>query len=177
MKVSKKYLIFTIIAVVFALAINSYIIMHSCLNGMASGKASDGVANTIEHFVEENITHDPNTINETNHAAFATFVRKAFGHFGLFMVSGLLTSIAFFLVLNPHKWAKYYLQIIIALAFGLTIAIVTEIIQLNVPGRSGEFTDVLIDYGGYVFGFLIIFLILFLVIKSKNKKSAKPDNQ
>ena len=169
MKVSKKYLIFTIIAVVFALAINSYIIMHSCLNGMASGKASDGVANVVEHTVET-ITGDPNTINETNHAAFATFVRKAFGHFGLFMVSGLLTSIAFFLVLNPHKWAKYYLQIIIALAFGLTIAAITEIIQLNVPGRSGEFTDVLIDYGGYLFGFSIVFLILFLIIRTQNKK-------
>ena len=69
------------------------------------------------------------------------------------------------------------MQIIIALAFGLTIAAITEIIQLNVPGRSGEFTDVLIDYGGYVFGFSIIFLILFLIIKSKHKKSAKPDNQ
>ena len=62
----RRYLIFTIIAVVFALAINSYIIMHSCLNGMASGKASDGVANVVEHTVET-ITGDPNTINETNH--------------------------------------------------------------------------------------------------------------
>ena len=176
MKVSKKYLIFTIIAVVFALAINGYIIMHSCLNATSSGKASQPIVDFAETVVES-ATGDSNTINDTNYAAFATFIRKAFGHFGLFMVSGLLTSIAFFLVLNPHKWAKYYLQIIIALAFGLTIAAITEIIQLNVPGRSGEFTDVLIDYGGYVFGFLIIFLILFLVIKSKNKKSAKPNNQ
>ncbi|MBO7573861.1 MAG: VanZ family protein [Bacilli bacterium] len=170
MKVSKKYLIFTIIAVVFALAINGYIIMHSCLHATASGKESNSVAHVVEGVVET-FSGDSNTINDSNFAAFAAFVRKAFGHFGLFMVSGLLTSMAFFLVLNPHKWAKYYLQIIIALAFGLTIAVITEVIQLNVPGRSGEFTDVLIDYGGYVFGFSIIFLILFLVIKSKNKKA------
>lgn len=146
--------------------------MHSCLNATASGKESDSVAHAMEGFVET-FSGDSNTINDSNFAAFAAFVRKAFGHFGLFMVSGLLSSIAFFLVLNPHKWAKYYLQIIIALAFGLTIAIVTEIIQLNVPGRSGEFTDVLIDYGGYVLGFAIILLILFLVIRSNNKKALK----
>lgn len=167
MKVSKKYLIFTIIAVVFALAINSYIIMHSCLNGTNSGKASQPIVDFSEEIVN---TVSPGTVNESNYAAFATFIRKAFGHFGLFMVSGLLTSIAFFLVLNPHKWAKYYLQIIIALAFGLAIAAITEIIQLNVPGRSGEFTDVLIDYGGYLFGFSIVFLILFLIIRAQNKK-------
>ena len=168
MKMSKKYLVWTIIVCVLAVAINAYIIMHSCLNGTNSSKASQGIVDISENVAN---TISPGTVNESNYAAFATFIRKAFGHFGLFMVSGLLTSIAFFLVLNPHKWAKYYLQIIIALAFGLTIAAITEVIQLNVPGRSGEFTDVLIDYGGYVFGFSIIFLILFLVIKSKNKKA------
>ena len=174
MKVSKKYLVWTIIVSSLAIAINVFIIVHSCLNASQSSDASKGVTDFIARIING---IKPGTITDANYDSFSGFIRKAIGHFGLFMVSGLLSTLAFYLVLNLFKWAKCYLQIIIALAFGLMIAMITEIIQLNVPGRSGEFTDVLIDYGGYVLGFSIIFLILFLVIKSKNKKSANPDNQ
>ena len=173
MNVSKKYLIWTIIVCVLALAINVFIIVHSCLDATQSSAASGGVTDFLAKIING---IKPGTITDANYGQFASFVRKAIGHFGLFVVSGLLSTLAFYLVLNMFKWAKYYLQIIMASAFGLTIAIITEIIQLNVPGRSGEFTDVLIDYGGYILGFLIIFLILFLIIKSQNKKSASQEN-
>ena len=172
MKVSKKYLILTIIICVLAVAINAYIIMHSCLDAAESTKASQGVVEVSEEVVN---TVAPGTVTPENHDSFATFIRKAFGHFGLFVISGLLSSLAIFLVLNPMKWSKYWLIIIIALAFGLAIGGITEAIQLSVPGRSGEFTDVLIDFGGYILGFLIILLILFLIIRSINKKSTKPE--
>ena len=170
MKVSKKYLILTIIICVLAIAINAYIIMHSCLDAAESTKASQGVVEVSEEVVN---TVAPGTVTPENHDSFATFIRKAFGHFGLFVISGLLSSLAIFLVLNPMKWSKYWLIIIIALAFGLAIGGITEDIQLSVPGRSGEFTDVLIDFGGYVLGFLIILLILFLVIRHIEKKQKK----
>ena len=173
MNVSKKYLIWTIIVCALALAVNVFIIVHSCLTGPQSSEASGGVVDFLVRIING---IKPGTITDANYGSFAGFVRKAIGHLGLFMVSGLLSTLALHLVLNMFKWAKYYLQIIMALAFGLTIAIITEIIQLNVPGRSGELRDVLIDYSGYILGFSIIFLILFLIIKSKNKKSAKPNN-
>ena len=168
MKVSKKYLIFTIIICVLAVAINAYIIMHSCLDAAASTEASNGVVEVSEEVVN---TISPGTVTPENHDSFATFIRKAFGHFGLFVISGLLSSLAIYLSLNPQKWSKYYWLIIISLGFGLFMGSLTEIIQLNVPGRSGQFTDVLIDFGGYLLGFLIILLILFLIIRNKNKKS------
>ena len=168
MKVSKKYLIFTIIICALAVAINAYIIMHSCLDAARSTEASNGVVEVAEEAVN---TVSPGTITPENHDSFATFIRKAFGHFGLFVISGLLSSLAIYLSLNPQKWSKYYWLIIISLGFGLFMGSLTEIIQLNVPGRSGQFTDVLIDFGGYLLGFLIILLILFLIIKNQNKKS------
>ena len=64
------------------------------------------------------------------------------------------------------------MPIILSLEFGLLMGLVTELIQLNVNGRSGELTDVLIDFGGYLLGFLLILLILFLIIKHLNKKEA-----
>ena len=170
MKVSKKYLILTIIICVLAIAINAYIIMHSCLDAAESTKASQGVVEVSEEVVN---TVAPGTVTPENHDSFATIIRKAFGHFGLFVVSGLLSSLAIFLVFNPMKWSKYWIIIIIALVFGFGMGGLTEAIQLSVPGRSGEFTDILIDFGGYLFGFLIILLILFLVIRYIEKKQKK----
>ena len=169
MKMSKKYLIFTIIICVLAVAINAYIIMHSCLNAAQSTQASNEVVEVAEEAVN---TVSPGTITPENHDSFATFIRKAFGHFGLFFISGLLSSLAIYLSLNPWKWSKYWTLIVVSLAFGLFMGSLTEIIQLNVPGRSGQFTDVLIDFSGYLLGFLTILLILFLIIRKHNKKSA-----
>ena len=173
MKVSKKYLIWTIIICVLAVAINAYIIMHSCLDAAESTKASQGVVEVSEEVVN---TVSPGTITPENHDSFATFIRKAFGHFGLFAISGLLTSLAVYFAFNPMKWSKYWLLIVIVLTFGLGMGFLTEGIQLSVPGRSGELKDVLIDFSGYVVGFLIILLVLFLVIRNQIKKEKEALN-
>lgn len=167
MKTSKKYLIWTIIVCVLALAINAYIIMHSCLDAVKSTQASNSVVEVAEETIN---TISPGTITEANHESFASFIRKAFGHFGLFVISGLLSPLAIYLVINPFKWSKHYLNVIIGLSFGLMIAAITEIIQLNVPGRSGEFADVLIDFSGYLVGALIVGLILFLILRKQKCK-------
>ena len=168
MKYSKKYLIWTIIVTVLAVLINGYIIMHSCLDAMKSTEASTGVVQVAEDVVN---TVSPGTVTPENHDSFASFIRKAFGHFGLFVISGLLSSLAFYLWLKPLSWSKHYWIASIGLAFGLSMGILTELIQLNVPGRSGEFTDVLIDFSGYLLGALIISFILFIIFINKNKKS------
>ena len=168
MKVSKKYLIWTIIVSILALLINAYIIMHSCLNASQSTEASRGVIDVTEDVIN---TVAPNTITPENHDSFALFIRKAFGHFGLFVVSGLLTSSAVFLLFNMSNSSKHYINVVIGLSLGLLLAIITETIQLFVEGRSGELTDILIDFSGYSLGALIIGLVLFLVIRNRNKKA------
>ena len=169
-KVSRSYLIWTIVLCVLAIAINAYIIFHACLDAAQSTQQSNGVVEVAENTVN---TISPGTITPENHDSFATFIRKAFGHFGLFTLSGLLSSLAIYFAFNPMKWSKYYLLVVMSLGLGLLIGAITELIQLNVPGRSGEFRDVLIDFGGYLLGFLIILLILFLVIRHAYKKQEK----
>ena len=167
MKLSKKYLIWTIIFSVVAIAINAYIIVHSCLDAVQSTEASSGVIEVTEEVIN---TVAPGTITSDNHDSFVSFIRKAFGHFGLFLISGFFTSLALFLIINPFNDKKYYRIILVALSSGLLLALLTETIQLYVPGRSGELTDVLIDFGGYLLGFSVIFLILFLIIRHINKQ-------
>ena len=156
-----------ILTIILAVAINGYIIMHSCLDAIESTKASAGVVEVAEEVVN---TVRPETITPENHDSFASFIRKAFGHFGLFAISGLFSSLAFFLSLHPYNWCKHYMNVIFSLAFGLMMGIITETIQLTVPGRSGEITDVLIDFSGYVLGTLFIGLIIFLVIRKVRQK-------
>ena len=159
-----------ILSIILALAINGYIIMHSCLNAAESTKASAGVTDFVKNFINF-FKHD--AINDSNYGSFSTFIRKAFGHFGLFVVSGLFTSLALYLSLSPYSWSKHYINVMFSLAFGLFMGLLTELIQLSVPGRSGEITDVLIDFSGYLVGTLIMGLILFLVIRKvrKNKRA------
>ena len=166
-KGSKLYWFITIVVIILAIAINGYIIMHSCLDAAESTKASQGVVEVAEDVVN---TVRPETITPENHDSFASFIRKAFGHFGLFVVSGLLTPLALYLSLSPFSWAKHYINVMFSLAVGLFMGILTESIQLTVPGRSGEIKDVLIDFSGYLLGTLIIGLILFLVIRKLRKK-------
>lgn len=164
---NKKDTILLIVFTVLAVAINAYIIYHSCLNGSQSGMASKGVVDLIENIIN---AIKPNTINEGNYNAFANFIRKAVGHFGLFVISGLFSSLSIYYLLKDLKWYRFYYGIIISFAFGFLLAALTEIIQLNVPNRSGELTDVLIDSSGYLLGLGIIALILFLVIRHQRRK-------
>ena len=167
MKKSKLDLILMIFFTVLALAINAYIIYHSCLNGAQSSQASQGVVEVSEEVVN---TVRPGTVTPENYNAFATFIRKSLGHFGLFVVSGIFSSLSIYYIFKDFKWIKHFLNTIFALSFGLISAMTTEIIQLNVPDRSGEFTDVLIDYGGYLLGAFLVGLVLFLVIRHQRKK-------
>ena len=169
MKKSKLDLILMIIFTILALAINAYIIYHSCLNGAQSSQASQGVVEVSEEVVN---TVRPGTVTPENYNAFATFIRKSLGHFGLFAISGIFSSLSIYYIFKDFKWIKHFLNTIFALSFGLIIATTTEIIQLNVPERSGEFTDVLIDYGGYLLGTFLVGLVLLLFIRHQRKKQA-----
>ena len=172
MKKSKRDWILLIIFLVLAVAINVYIIYHACLNGAASSEASQGVVEVSEDVVN---TVKPGTITEANHDSFATFIRKAFGHFGLFVISGIFTSLATYFIIKDTKWYTKGIGIGISFVFGFLLAMTTEIIQLNVPGRSGEFVDVVIDTSGYLLGLGIVVLILFLALRHQKKKATNID--
>ena len=73
MKRSKNELILLIVFGVLAIAINVFIIVHSCLDGTESTKASTGVVKIIEDMING---IKPDAINETNYDAFTTLLEK-----------------------------------------------------------------------------------------------------
>ena len=159
-----KWIIFSI-----AVAINVFIIVNSFINGETSAKESGTVAEVIENVIN-NIQED--TINATNRDDFFFAVRKIVGHFSLFLVNGVFSTLALFLFLEEKKYYKFYWLITATLVTGFVIASFSEIAQLFVVGRSGAFSDIGIDFAGYLLGAGGVVLVLFLtkhLISSKFK--------
>ena len=164
---NKKHFIWTIVIAAIALAINTFIIVQSCLNGNQSTQSSGIVVTVFKSVI--NFFHK-DAINESNIGTLTHVTRKLVGHYGLFVFSGLSSSLAIHFASYYLKNYKWWYGLIFSLFFGLCLAGVTELIQSFIPSRSGEVVDVLIDYSGYVTGTGIIVLILFLITKKHKPK-------
>jgi VanZ family protein len=88
-------------------------------------------------------------------------VRKA-AHFTEYLILGMLGSAA----LRP--WADSAHRLGTAL-LGIMVPLVDETIQLFVPGRSGQISDVWLDVAGFSCGFLVI-LFVYLVRQIKQRR-------
>ena len=164
----KRYSVYQWIIIILAIAIDVFIIVNACLPSGPSTQESNWIVEPAKNVIN---TFKADTINETNINDFSSFIRKFVGHFSLFLVSGILTtlSIKFIYFDLELKFAKF---MIISCISGLFLAILTEFIQLFVPGRSGEMMDVLIDFLGYFLATLIICLIAYIL----RLKSPKEEN-
>lgn len=102
--------------------------------------------------------------------SFFLLVRKGIGHFGAFLVLGIFSTFTYCLFFNKKKW-KWTLPLNIIQ--GVTLAAITEIIQLLVPGRAGLLSDVLIDCLGFIISALIISIVMIIIGFHKKKQPKK----
>lgn len=152
---------------VLALATNVLIIVMAAIPSNESANQSLGFTKWFISIIEK---IDPNSPIVTNIEVTHAVLRKLVGHFGLFGVSGVFTSLTILFykdVLVDKKFAAYG----ISMAFGLVFAFVSELVQLVTPGRAFAITDVCIDYSGYIIFGGLVFLVAGLVMKSKEKKN------
>ena len=110
-------------------------------------------------------------IDGENYVDFASFIRKSIGHFLLFGVSAIFTTWAFYLILNKVIKKKWFIVLVSGL-FGITVASVTELIQLFIPLRSGTWIDVGINILGYAVFLALTILFGFLILKRRQKNEA-----
>lgn len=104
-------------------------------------------------------------INDNNIRTFGQFIRKAIGHFSLFLLNGVLGALTFTLFIRK----KLYVPTILSLIPGVLVASMSELIQKFVDGRTASVYDVIINILGYFIGVLIVFLICIII--GKRKKS------
>ena len=146
-----------------ALAINVLIIVESCIGGEGSASQSISLSESIAHMIESIF---PNA--NIDHSALHSAIRKLVGHFLLFGLSGIFTTLTVMMndfLMNKFKWKN----IIFIAIFGLIIAAISELIQYFTPGRFGALIDILIDYSGYVLFGGLTYLITYLILKKTNK--------
>lgn len=163
-----KWIIFGI-----ALAINIFILANSFVTGDASTVESQTIVSTTGEIIN---SISPGLVNNSNLESFTGFVRKLFGHFGLFAVSGIFSTWSIYLFLKDTKFCYFLYLGGISLFGGLCIAWLSETIQLFMPGRSASAADVVIDILGYFIGVLLVIFIFFLAktpIFTKNKQEEK----
>lgn len=111
-------------------------------------------------------------INEKNFDDFASFMRKAAGHMGLFLVTAISGFIFFYFFFEDSKH-RFLFAVLFTLGAGIILAGLSEFIQYFVPSRSGEFADVGIDTIGTVIGIGLSSAVTALILWIKKKKEEK----
>ncbi|MDR1697514.1 MAG: VanZ family protein [Erysipelotrichaceae bacterium] len=91
--------------------------------------------------------------------------RKLFGHFGVFVVFGILILINIFLQFERYPKTFYR-----SLITGIPLAFIFESFQFFTSGRNPAFVDCLINASGIVAGVILAFILLGLYLLSKIKK-------
>ena len=97
----------------------------------------------------------------------SNFVTKVLGHMMLFVVLGFLSMNMIRYFDSIYRTVDRVLIFILA---GLPSAVITEVIQLYMPGRSGRWQDVLIDMGGFFIGALVFIPFRAVCIKYAAKR-------
>ena len=106
---------------------------------------------------------------------FAFFIRKSFGHFGLFFFIGFLSCV--FMVIQFKSFFTRVLASIGSSCLGITLAILTEFIQKFVPGRGPSLKDVGIDVIGYLSAMIIFIIVVGIIYIVKKVKASKVDKK
>ena len=149
---------------IIALAINVLIIVLSATGGDKSSSQSLSFTKMIVDIIN---TIAPNSSIAQDQDKLHHVVRKIFGHFLLFGGSGLFSTLT--LVFSGDVFKNRKIEtILFSLSIGLTVATISELIQIITPGRAGMVTDILIDFSGYFLFTIIIYFVLFFINKSKN---------
>ncbi len=91
-----------------------------------------------------------------------TLVRKL-AHMAEFALAGMLWTCA----LAPRGRPGWYEAFTRVPALCLLTALADETVQLHIPGRSGQVTDVWIDFLGAVLGMLLVLFLRFLLSRER----------
>jgi len=132
--------------------ITATILIFSGFSGETSGEQSAFVANIINDVLRSFGIALPRESLDL----FAFVVRKLVGHFLIFLLDGLFAYLALW---QTKKLPSIWLLAITSSGTMLSVAGVSELIQLFTSGRSGNWGDVGIDLCGALAGIAFAIII------------------
>ena len=148
MKGIKKF-IFLFLAILFLIGI----LFLSSQDGAESSKLSSKVTQLIIKLFIPNF-NDAADLEGYNNIHIK--IRKL-AHVGEYFIF----SILIFLAINKLISIKWGL--VLMLPISLILATLDELFQSYIPGRSGSYRDVLVDFSGALAGFVLIIIVLLIM--------------
>lgn len=128
-----------------------------------SGDISAAQSNGFKEILKESVPGVYSVVGTMVKSGVKIFSVRKLAHMFLYMILTVLLYI-------PTKgvFEKYRLSLIITTGVSMSYAVLDEIHQLFVPGRSGQIQDIIIDGIGVLVGVLLV--MLFYTMKNKIRK-------
>lgn len=165
-KINIRKMAVTIVAAILLIMLYCFIFGFSEQDGDESANSSYeftlACTEIINHIIGEPMTKPT---MESIAAYFEHPVRKL-AHFTEYACMGILVNVILIQYLSTKK--KRFL---LSTTWVFLSASIDEIHQLFVPGRYGNFADVLLDTSGGITGFLLLQFVLFLFFTRKHKNN------
>lgn len=172
----KSIKVLSIISIVVFVCLSVFLIYEASMPGEVSSSHSGAVSGAIQDVTEkvESTVGGSGEVSESitnNWSTFTHYVRKGIGHFGAFLVLALFGTFGIVMLLKDKASG-----ILVSLVLGVSIATITELIQLHVPGRYGCYDDIVLDSSGYLVGMLLTLIVLLIAYAVKKVKKIKNEH-
>lgn len=152
----KHQFIITLTFAILNILLIAFIFIHSLTPADISQEESGAVTDWLSYIF-------PFELSEN-------LVRKL-AHFIEFSALGISVSLTVFSYCRSILGGVFF-KLFVCLA----TAVCDEAIQLNVSGRSGQVTDILLDFSGCLFGLLITTITISIVLYIKRRKDRRKEN-
>lgn len=156
---TKKQFVFIVLVIVWTGVIFSFSLQPAEISSELSRSTGSWIMETFFPYLEEWVEEMPTAQVEFWH----TILRKC-GHFSEFFILGILS------IITTSAWELRF-KLPKTLAICVMVASADETIQLFVPGRSGQISDVILDGVGALTGILAL-----LALKRWSKLAAKVES-
>ncbi len=134
-------------------------------DGETSAESSDQITDIVVDTIDTITPGEESITDKFDIEDIRYFIRKAIGHFGIFLVLGVFASLTYYLFIK-----RKLVSCIITIIVGFVTAGLSEILQGIPADRGPSFNDVLIDYAGYMIAVLLFSLIFYLPYYIKRRK-------
>ena len=162
--VNKKLIILRVACFTLSLLIMVFIFSMSAQDAETSSNTSGGLIESVIRFFDKGFA-ELSQIEQEEYVGKFQFIVRKLAHFSVYLALGFTLSAG----MQTFVKLRVFVRTLFAFIIGVLYAILDEIHQIYVPGRSCELRDMLIDSTGILIGSLFIMALFLLIKRIKNK--------
>ena len=145
-----------------------FIFSNSLQDATTSSSTSESVGDVVEDAVNNVVSGGTINRGDEGFIEIPDQIIRNLAHIGEFVLLGFVMTLAF----RSYGWRLG--QVYFPALVSTSVATTDELIQLFVPGRSYEYLDLLLDYGGIAVGLALAVVLGYVILRPRQPL---PDNQ